>query len=182
MQVVDVLVAAAPITGEALHWAWLLRAVSYRSAAGHTTAVLEYLARVQSTITKDASWFMLLIAELHELRHASGAMGSGSTAYLPGVWGVEHGNQVHENQGHGNTLCAYHNNLNVATGSSDAVEAVAAKAVQLAEGAISGFRTNYTTTPANAEMLALAVQLLNRVSVLLHGGTGCFFTHCVVHV
>ena len=42
--------------------------------------------------------------------------------------------------------------------------------MQLAEGAIAGFRTNYTTAPANAEMLVLAVQLLNSVSMLLHGG------------
>lgn len=35
---------------------------------------------------------------------------------------------------------------------------------------MAGFRTNYTTAPANAEMLVLAVELLKGVSMLLHGG------------
>lgn len=74
---VDVLTAAAPTTGEALHWAWLLRALAYRSTAPKEGAVLEYVARAASNVTRDASWFMLLIAQLHEL-------GSTGGEYTPG--------------------------------------------------------------------------------------------------
>lgn len=81
---VDVLTAAAPTTGEALHWAWLLRAVSYRSTSPKEGAVLEYIARAASNVSRDASWFMLLIAELHELRQAGGV-------YVPGS--VMHGHR-----------------------------------------------------------------------------------------
>lgn len=75
---VDVLTAAAPTTGEALHWAWLLRAMSYRSTSSKEGAVLEYVARAAGNVSRDASWFMLLIAELHALRQ-TGAV------YMPGT-------------------------------------------------------------------------------------------------